>query len=272
MFPFTLPCSPETNFKTLYFSYPQVLLNLPRQNQSDRLCESISYIFHHPTLVAKKKTSFHKLKHIFNPTNPEIPNNSPPLPPHPPWIQDVSPINTNLPVSKQRGKIPAFTDSECFSKRCDSENSTETLGSSGEVVPPTPHRITKGGRFMWGAVEGFFVEELGGLYEKFGDGRTWYIWFDVTSIFFDWDSPTYILYISVLVPVVRSSTKNTHHDKSCLSGPPDLDPWILKPALFVAISSPHVYHPIAVYQLGRAPAVKANSRCMGSRWANGARM
>lgn len=44
------------------------------------------------------------------------------------------------------------------------------------------------------------------------------------QIFFDWDSPTYILYISVLVPVVRSSTKNTHHDKSCLSGPPDLDP------------------------------------------------
>lgn len=208
MFPFTLPCSPETNFKTLYFSYPQVLLNLPRQNQSDRLCESISYIFHHPTLVAKKKTSFHKLKHIFNPTNPEIPNNSPPLPPHPPWIQDVSPINTNLPVSKQRGKIPAFTDSECFSKRCDSENSTETLGSSGEVVPPTPHRITKGGRFMWGAVEGFFVEELGGLYEKFGDGRTWYIWFDVTSIFF-WLGFTYIY----LIYLCSSSCSPVFHQK-----------------------------------------------------------
>lgn len=64
MFPFTLPCSPGTNFKTLYFSYPQVLLNLPRQNQSDRLCESISYIFHHPTPFAKKDQFPQTKKHL----------------------------------------------------------------------------------------------------------------------------------------------------------------------------------------------------------------
>ena len=37
------------------------------------------YFLHLPSSnsVCKKKTSFHKLKNIFNPTNPEIPNTSP---------------------------------------------------------------------------------------------------------------------------------------------------------------------------------------------------
>ena len=121
MFPFTLPFSPKTNFKTLYFSYPQALLHLSTQHQSNRLRESVSYL---PTSsinqlrFQKKTTSFQKLS-TPPPTNPEI--NIPPL----------NQIQDSHNYKPQWWTGTAFTDSECFSNRCDSENSTETLGSLG---------------------------------------------------------------------------------------------------------------------------------------------